>query len=73
MCPCADVASAVDLSLFAVLVLQKSSTSMGSNELTFQGRDGLILLFNSTDPVPLAAWSVRKVRKSFSLCWSCVS
>ncbi|XP_015899229.3 uncharacterized protein LOC107432272 [Ziziphus jujuba] len=55
-----DVASAVDLSLFAVLVLQKSSTSMGSNELTFQGRDGLILLFNSTDPVPLAAWSVRK-------------
>lgn len=60
MCTCADVACAVDLSLFAVLVIPKSST-VDSNETTFQGRNGVILLFNATDPVPVATWSARKV------------
>lgn len=58
----ADVTCAKDSSSFAVLaLLPKSSTFMGSNEPIFQGKDGAILLFNATDPVPLAMWSVRKV------------
>ncbi|PON79543.1 WD repeat containing protein [Trema orientale] len=58
-----DLACAVDLSMFAVLLLlPKSSAGMGSNERTFQERDGVILLFNVTDPVPVATWSVRKAK-----------
>lgn len=53
----ADVTCAKDSSSFAVLALLPKS----SNEPIFQGKDGLILLFNATDPVPLAMWSVRKV------------
>ncbi|KAE8700133.1 formin BNI1-like [Hibiscus syriacus] len=52
------VASAVDLSSFAALVLLPES----SNETTFKGRDGVILLYNATDPVPTAVWSVRKAK-----------
>ncbi|KAM5553832.1 hypothetical protein ABKV19_025854 [Rosa sericea] len=58
-----DVTCAKDSSSFAVLaLLPKSSTFMGSNEPIFQGKDGVILLFNVTDPVPLAMWSVRKAK-----------
>ncbi|KAM5553835.1 hypothetical protein ABKV19_025857 [Rosa sericea] len=58
-----DVTCAKDSSSFAVLaLLPKSSTFMGSNEPIFQGKDGVILLFNATDPVPLAMWSVRKAK-----------
>ncbi|KAM1329081.1 hypothetical protein ACFX15_012710 [Malus domestica] len=42
------VTCAVDSSSFAVLSLL--------------GKDGVILLFNATDPVPLAMWSVRKAQ-----------
>ncbi|PON75897.1 WD repeat containing protein [Parasponia andersonii] len=57
-----DLACAVDLSMFAVLLLLPKSTGMGSNEQKFQDRDGIILLFNVTDPVPVATWSVRKAK-----------
>ncbi|KAL6191710.1 hypothetical protein ACLB2K_038100 [Fragaria x ananassa] len=53
-----DVTCAKDSSSFAVLALLPKS----SNEPIFQGKDGLILLFNATDPVPLAMWSVRKAK-----------
>ena len=62
---CADMACAVDLSMFAVLVLlPKPSTKDASDAHTFEERDGVILLFNVTDPVPVATWSVRKVGSS---------
>lgn len=58
-----DVTCVEDSSSFAVLaLLPKSSTCMGSTEPNFQGKDGVILLFNVTDPVPLAIWSVRKAK-----------
>lgn len=60
MFTCADVACAVDLSSFAVLVIPKSS-SLDSNESKIQGRDGVILLFNATDPIPVATWLAKKV------------
>lgn len=54
--------------MFAVLVrLPKSSLGTGSKGRTSQEGDGVILLFNVTDPVPVATWSVRKVWKSSSL------
>ncbi|KAB1204246.1 WD repeat-containing protein 75 [Morella rubra] len=57
------VACTVDLSSFAVLaLLPESSVCMESNDSTFQRRDGVILLFNVTDPVPVATWSVRKAK-----------
>ncbi|GMN52043.1 hypothetical protein TIFTF001_021191 [Ficus carica] len=50
-----DLACAVDLSMFAVLVrLPKSSLGTGSKGRTSQEGDGVILLFNVTDPVPVA-------------------
>ncbi|XP_050373389.1 uncharacterized protein LOC126791037 isoform X2 [Argentina anserina] len=53
-----DVTCAKDSSSFAVLALLPKS----SNEPIFQGKDGLILVFNATVPVPLAMWSVRKAK-----------
>ncbi|TKY54560.1 WD repeat-containing protein 75 [Spatholobus suberectus] len=50
------VSCAIDLSYFAVLALFPES-----NEYTFKG-DGLILLFNVTDPIPVASWSVTKAK-----------
>ncbi|TYI79188.1 hypothetical protein E1A91_D05G005000v1 [Gossypium mustelinum] len=58
------VASAVDLSSFAALVLLPES----SKKTTFKGMDGVILLFNATDPVPTVIWSVRKA-KGGALCF----
>lgn len=52
----AAVSCAIDLSYFAVLALLPES-----NECTFKG-DGIILLFNMTDPIPVASWSVTKVQ-----------
>ncbi|GKV00444.1 hypothetical protein SLEP1_g13130 [Rubroshorea leprosula] len=52
------VATAVDLSSFAALALLPES----SNETTFQERDGLILLFNAKDAVPVATWSAKKAK-----------
>ncbi|OMO51290.1 hypothetical protein COLO4_37741 [Corchorus olitorius] len=50
------LASAADLSSFAALALLPES----SNETTFDERDGVILLYNATEPVPTAIWSARK-------------
>ncbi|XP_014509948.1 WD repeat-containing protein 75 [Vigna radiata var. radiata] len=50
------VSSAIDLSYFAALVLLPES-----NDCTFKG-DGIILLFNVKDPVPVASWSVSKAK-----------
>jgi len=52
----AAVSSAIDLSYFAVLALLPES-----NDCAFKG-DGIILLFDVTDPVPVASWSVIKVQ-----------
>ncbi|KAF4391190.1 hypothetical protein G4B88_016500 [Cannabis sativa] len=60
-----DVACAVDASMFAVVVVGKSC----NNETTvLKGRDGVILLFNVTDPLPVATWSVRKEDYYFYYC-----
>ncbi|BAT76749.1 hypothetical protein LR48_Vigan627s003400 [Vigna angularis] len=50
------VSFAIDLSYFAALVLLPES-----NDCTFKG-DGIILLFNVKDPVPVASWSVSKAK-----------
>ncbi|GAV59567.1 WD40 domain-containing protein [Cephalotus follicularis] len=55
------VASAMDASSFAALILLPTSSKfMEINESSFQGRDGLILFFNANDPVPAVTWSVMK-------------
>ncbi|KAK4265483.1 hypothetical protein QN277_026532 [Acacia crassicarpa] len=51
-----DLSYANDLSLFAVLALLPES-----NERTFGG-DGIILLFNATDPIPVTSLSVTKAK-----------
>ncbi|XP_012075113.1 WD repeat-containing protein 75 isoform X2 [Jatropha curcas] len=57
------VATETDLSSFAALVLlPKSSKYDKSNERTFRGRDGVILLFNAADPVPISTWLVNKAK-----------
>ncbi|GAY37175.1 hypothetical protein CUMW_027030 [Citrus unshiu] len=57
------VACAVDMSSFAALaLLPESSNCKEANGTTFQGRDGVILLFNAVDPVPVASWSARKAK-----------
>ncbi|KAH9805892.1 transducin/WD40 repeat-like superfamily protein [Citrus sinensis] len=57
------VACAVDTSSFAALaLLPESSNCKEANGTTFQGRDGVILLFNAVDPVPVASWSARKAK-----------
>ncbi|KAJ1433474.1 WD40/YVTN repeat-like-containing domain superfamily [Sesbania bispinosa] len=48
------VSCSIDLSYFAVLALLPKS-----NDRTFRD-DGMILLFNVTDPIPVASWSVTK-------------
>lgn len=48
---------------FAVLtLLPKSSKRTSSDEeIALQDRDGVILLFNAEDPIPVATWFVTKV------------
>ncbi|XP_058755460.1 uncharacterized protein LOC131628646 [Vicia villosa] len=50
------VACALDLSYFAILALLPKS-----NESLFKG-NGIILVFNATDPIPVASWSVTKAK-----------
>jgi NET1-associated nuclear protein 1 (U3 small nucleolar RNA-associated protein 17) len=58
----AAVACTMDLLSFAVLaLLPESATRVKSSEPKFHERDGVILVFNVMDPVPVATWSVRKV------------
>lgn len=52
------VTSTRDDSFFAVLGLSPKS----SNESTLHDVDGVILLFNVEDPVPITTWFVRKAR-----------
>ncbi|XP_065873775.1 uncharacterized protein [Euphorbia lathyris] len=57
------VASAADLLSFAALVLlPESSKCSESNEAAFRGRDGVILFFNASDPIPIATWLVNKAK-----------
>ncbi|KAF5461745.1 hypothetical protein F2P56_017819 [Juglans regia] len=56
------VACAVNLSSFAVLALLPESSICMESEPSFQGRDGIILVFNAMDPVPVATWSVKKAK-----------
>ncbi|KAF8391223.1 hypothetical protein HHK36_023525 [Tetracentron sinense] len=57
------VACTIDSSSFAVLALvPKSSKGMESNDTTWQAQDGVILLFNVGNPVPLATWFVEKAK-----------
>ncbi|KAK4355092.1 hypothetical protein RND71_024063 [Anisodus tanguticus] len=57
------VTCAMDDSSFAILVLlPKSVGYVMSNEATTPGMDGVILLFNAGDPVPVASWFVRKAK-----------
>ncbi|CAK8532346.1 unnamed protein product [Lathyrus sativus] len=50
------VSCALDLSFFAILGLLPKS-----NESLFKG-DGIIIVFNATDPIPVASWSVTKAK-----------
>lgn len=55
------VACTWDLSSFAVLaLLPESSNCIESKDPVFHGRDGVILLFNATDPIPVTIWFVTK-------------
>ncbi|CAN4102517.1 unnamed protein product [Withania somnifera] len=57
------VTCAMDDSSFAILALLPMSVkSAMSNEATSPGVDGLILLFNIGDPVPVSSWFVRKAK-----------
>ncbi|AES92286.2 putative transcription factor WD40-like family [Medicago truncatula] len=50
------VSCALDLSYFAIIALIPKS-----KERLFKG-DGIILVFNATDPIPVASWSVTKAK-----------
>ncbi|KAL9662756.1 hypothetical protein QQ045_027590 [Rhodiola kirilowii] len=52
------LASAEDGSFAVLTVLNKTDETEGGESL--QGRDGVILLFNARDPIPVSAWSVMK-------------
>ncbi|CAK7337560.1 unnamed protein product [Dovyalis caffra] len=54
------IANAADMSSFAALALLPESSKC--NETSFKGRDGVILLFNAADPVPVSTWSVTKAK-----------
>uniref|UniRef100_A0A6M2EM34 WD repeat-containing protein 75 second beta-propeller domain-containing protein n=1 Tax=Populus davidiana TaxID=266767 RepID=A0A6M2EM34_9ROSI len=54
------IASAADMSFFAALALLPESSKC--NETSLKGRDGVILLFNASDPVPIFTWSVKKAK-----------
>lgn len=60
ICLYAAITSTMDDSFFAVLGLIPKS----SNESTLHDADGVILLFNVQDPVPVTTWFVRKVTRS---------
>ncbi|KAF5749410.1 hypothetical protein HS088_TW04G01379 [Tripterygium wilfordii] len=57
------LACATDSSSFAALALcpEPKKDAQSDNSMV-QGGDGLILLFNAVDPIPVATWSVRKAK-----------
>ncbi|KAL6514005.1 hypothetical protein OROHE_019461 [Orobanche hederae] len=50
------ITCSMENSTFAVLVRSRLSKGMESAEPTSQGADGVILLFNAENPVPLSSW-----------------
>ncbi|KAG2323468.1 hypothetical protein Bca52824_016681 [Brassica carinata] len=57
------ITSAVDSSTFAVLALvPKTFRKSKSKKNVFRGRDGVILLFNGSDPKPVSIWTVMKAQ-----------
>ncbi|KAJ6407070.1 hypothetical protein OIU84_010560 [Salix udensis] len=62
------IASAADMSSFAALALLPESSKC--NEISLKGRDGVILLFNASDPVPIFTWSVNKAKGGGSCLYS---
>ncbi|GER33887.1 peptidyl-prolyl cis-trans isomerase-like 4 [Striga asiatica] len=56
------IACSMDNSTFAVLVLLSSSKHTASAEVKSTGEDGMILLFNAENPVPLSTWFVSKAQ-----------
>ncbi|KAL6546997.1 hypothetical protein OROMI_022718 [Orobanche minor] len=54
------ITCSMENSTFAVLVRSRLSKGMESAEPTSQGADGVILLFNAENPVPLSSWFVSK-------------
>ncbi|PIN01346.1 WD40 repeat protein [Handroanthus impetiginosus] len=56
------VACSMDNSTFAVLALSRLSKSMEPAETTLQDAEGVILLFNVENPVPLSTWIVSKAQ-----------
>ncbi|XP_043698630.1 WD repeat-containing protein 75 [Telopea speciosissima] len=57
------VACMTDASSFAVLaLLPKSSKRLASDENRQTGKDGVLLLFNVENPIPLSTWSVNKAK-----------
>ncbi|KAL3820938.1 hypothetical protein ACJIZ3_006843 [Penstemon smallii] len=63
-----DITCSMDNSTFAVLALSESSKGTQSAKATIQGPDGVILLFNVENPVPLSTWFVSKA-KGGRLCF----
>jgi NET1-associated nuclear protein 1 (U3 small nucleolar RNA-associated protein 17) len=60
------------MSFFAALALLPESSKW--NETSLKGRDGVILLFNASDPVPIFTWSVQKVKiRSVPVLAMCVA
>ncbi|KAL6562454.1 hypothetical protein OROGR_003461 [Orobanche gracilis] len=56
------IACSMENSTFAVLVRSRLSKGMESAEPTSQGADGVILLFNTENLVPLSSWFVSKAQ-----------
>ncbi|KAL0282436.1 UNVERIFIED_CONTAM: U3 small nucleolar RNA-associated protein 17 [Sesamum angustifolium] len=65
------VACSVDKSTFAVLALIKPAKHMEPTEASLHGAEGVILLFNVENPVPLSTWFVSKAQSGrLSFVWS---
>ncbi|KAL0443184.1 UNVERIFIED_CONTAM: U3 small nucleolar RNA-associated protein 17 [Sesamum latifolium] len=66
-----SVACSVDKSTFAVLALIKPAKHMESTEASLHSAEGVILLFNVENPVPLSTWFVSKAQGGgLSFVWS---
>ncbi|KAL0306149.1 UNVERIFIED_CONTAM: U3 small nucleolar RNA-associated protein 17 [Sesamum radiatum] len=65
------VACSVDKSTFAVLALIKPAKHMEPTEASLHSAEGVILLFNVENPVPLSTWFVSKAQSGrLSFVWS---
>ncbi|KAK4398713.1 hypothetical protein Sango_1346800 [Sesamum angolense] len=66
-----SVACSVDKSTFAVLALIKPAKHMEPTEASLHSAEGVILLFNVENPVPLSTWFVSKAQSGrLSFVWS---